>query len=974
MTKRLSFSWMLMLVAVLAVAQTYRWQEATSGGYTYRYVTNDPTHSRFYTLRNGLTVILTHSNKEPRIQGYVAVKAGSKTDPATNTGLAHYLEHLMFKGTDKYGTQNWEKEKPLLDQVDALYERYNSTTNEAERKQIYRQIDAVAGEASKYSISNEYDKMMTEMGAKGTNAFTSFEQTVYQDDVPASSLYKYLAVQAERFRNPVFRTFHTELEAVYEEKNISMDNSEMQVLETLLANLFRKHNYGQQTTIGTVQHLKNPSLVEIRKYFNTYYVPNNMAIILSGDLDFDTTIARIDKEFAYMQSRPVPGYTFAPEAAIASPIVKEVVSPTPEMFAMAYRLPGNKHKDVKLAQLVGNILSNGTAGLLDLHLVKQQKLQSAQAITYQLNDYGIMLFVATPVKGQTLEQAQALVMQQIEDLKKGNFDDDLIPSIVNNLKLQEIKAVESYTSRAEMLMTCFTSETDWKDEIAFVNDLSSITKQEVVNFANKYFADNYVLVYKRIGENAPTEKIEKPEITPVQTNADKRSHFAVQIEKMPVVATNPVFVDFDKDMQKGALGKAPVLYVQNKDNSLYSLQYRYKVGTYNDPKLALALQYMQMLGTDKLTSQQLSKELYKIASSVDVSASGEYVTVSISGLQENFQKAVALYENWVANVRPDVEALKAFKAGVGQVRSSNKLEKDVIMEALTNYAIYGTRNPFNHTLTDAQLEAITSDELVKRIKSLNSYEQTILYYGPSPLNEVVNMLKPLHKVPARYAQPAVAKEFSKLTQTKNQVYYVDTDILQANIRWIRNTDAYNHTLSPLLRVYNSYFGGGMGSLVFQTIRESKALAYSTFATYSAPAKKNSKYTFVGYVGTQADKFDNAVTAMNELINRLPQLENNFALAKMEVKQDIQNQRITQDAILGYYLNLQEYGLREDINKYVYNHVDGITMGDLTAFQNSRLANKPYTYLVVASKKRLPLSELSKLGEVKELTLEELFGY
>lgn len=310
------------VISVYTFAQNYEWKQATSGGYTYRYVTNDPTNARFYTLKNGLTVILSPTDKDPRIQAYVAVKAGSKTDPATHTGLAHYLEHMLFKGTDKYGSLDWAKEKPQLDKIDALYEQYNTTRDEAKRKAIYHQIDSVSGVASKYSIANEYDKMMSAMGAQGTNAFTSFEQTVYTDDVPGSSLDKYLAVQAERFRNPVLRIFHTELEAVYEEKNRTLDSDSRQVFETLFSNLFKKHNYGLQTTIGKVEDLKNPSLVEIRKYFNTYYVPNNMGIILSGDFNPDQAIAEIDKLFSYMKNKPVPKYTFKPEESITKPIIK----------------------------------------------------------------------------------------------------------------------------------------------------------------------------------------------------------------------------------------------------------------------------------------------------------------------------------------------------------------------------------------------------------------------------------------------------------------------------------------------------------------------------------------------------------------------------------------------------------------------------------------------------------------------------
>ncbi|WP_396185024.1 M16 family metallopeptidase, partial [Flavobacterium sp.] len=612
MLKKLFLSIAFLFVIANGLAQEkFEWKVATANGYSYKYVTNDPTKARFYTLKNGLTVILSPTSKDPRIQAYIAVKAGSKTDPATNTGLAHYLEHMLFKGTDKYGTLDWSKESVELDKIDALYEQYNKSKDSTERKAIYKNIDEVSGLASKYSIANEYDKLLSGMGAQGTNAFTSFEQTVYTDDVPSSAIDKYLAVQAERFRNPVLRIFHTELEAVYEEKNRTLDNDGRKVSETLFANLFKNHNYGLQTTIGTVEDLKNPSLVEIRKYFKKYYVPNNMGVILSGDFNPDEIIAKIDKAFAYMQSKPIDKYTFKPEAPITAPIIKEVTGPDAENLTIGFRLPGNKDKDILLANLVGQVLTNGRAGLLDLNLVKKQKMLRASAFNYSLIDYGILYLSAAPTTGQSLEDAKALVLAEIENLKKGNFDDDLIPSIINNIKKNEIYETEKYGDRASTLMDAFTSELNWRDQVAYVNDLSKIKKEDIVAFANKYLGDNYVVVYKRKGENQNKVKIEKPQITPVETNADKQSDFLKQINAMPNSPSIPVFLDYNTDIEKSKIGKAEVLYVANKDNEIFRLRYRYKIGSLNDLKQSIASQYIQFLSTDKMTAEQISKAFYK---------------------------------------------------------------------------------------------------------------------------------------------------------------------------------------------------------------------------------------------------------------------------------------------------------------------------------------------------------------------------
>ncbi|WP_277111372.1 M16 family metallopeptidase [Chryseobacterium taklimakanense] len=967
---------MLFAAAVMfsAQAQDYQWKEAKSGGYTYKYVTNDPTQARFYTLKNGLTVILSPTKKDPRIQAYVATKAGSKTDPATNTGLAHYLEHMLFKGTDKYGSQDWAKEKAELDKIDALYEQYNKSKDELQRKTIYKKIDSISGVASKFAIANEYDKMMSAMGAQGTNAWTSFEETVYTDDVPASALDKYLTVQAERFRNPVLRIFHTELEAVYEEKNRSLDSDNSKVFETLFSTLFQNHNYGKQTTIGTVEHLKNPSLVEIRKYFNTYYVPNNMGIIMSGDFNPDEAIAKIDKAFAYMQNKPVQKYTFQPEVPLTAPVVKEVVGPDAESVAIGFRLPGNKDKDALLADLVGSILTNGKAGLLDLNLVKKQKLLRAGAFTYILQDHGVLWLNAAPTSGQSLEEVQALVLNEIENLKKGNFDADLLPSIVNNIKKEKIQETEKYSDRASMLQRAFNAELDWRDQVAYVNSLSKIKKEDVVAFANRYLGNNYVAVLKRKGENKNPQKIEKPAITPVETNADKQSAFVKMVNDMPNTPSQPVFLDFDKDIQKSKLGKAEVLYVPNTENQLYRLRYRYKIGSLNDLKQPLAAQYIQFLGTDKKSAEDISKEFYKIASSFNVSTGEEYTTVTIEGLQENFDQAVKLYEDLVLNAKPNEDALKALKARLAKSRKDAKANKGAILNGLTNYALYGPKNKFNNTLSDAEINALTAQELVDRMRNLNSYEQTVIYYGPESLKNLTAKLGQLHKVPANFAVAAPLKKFTQQKQTQNQVLFTDYDMVQAETRWIRNTDAYNPANTTMVSVFNNYFGGGMGSIIFQTIRESKALAYSTFGYYVQPQKKEDSYYMMSYVGSQADKFNDAVGAMNQLLTRMPELPANLVLAKTQVKKDIQTERIMQDDIIFRYLAAKQLGLKDDIRKQTYASVDKITMDDVKAFHAANLAGKPYTYALVASEKKVNMDDLKKIGEVKKISLEELFGY
>ncbi len=954
---------------------TYEWKEASSGGYTYKYVTNDPTNSRFYVLKNGLTVILSPTHKEPRIQSFIAVKAGSKTDPSNHTGLAHYLEHMMFKGTDKYGSLNWEKEKPLLEQIDGLYEAYNSTTDETKRTAIYHQIDSVSGLAAKFAIANEYDKMLTSMGGQNTNAFTSFEQTVYTDDIPSSAVDKYLTLQAERFRLPVFRLFHTELEAVYEEKNRGLDNDGRKSFETLFNALFPNNNYGKQTTIGTIHDLKNPSLKEIRNYYYTYYVPNNMGVIMSGDFDPDEMVKKIDEKFGYMVSKPIPPYTFEPEKPITAPIQRDVYGPTPESLTLAFRFPGASTKDARLLSVVGDMLTNGKAGLFDLDLVKKQKLLRANASNYNLRDYSCLILSGNPIKGQPLDSVKALMLLEIKKLKNGEFADDLLESIANNHKKDNIEQNEGYYARASNLMDNFTAGVDWSNAVSEVADLTKITKAQIVSFANQYFTDNnYVVVYKHTGEDKNVIKVDKPKITPVEVNRDAQSPFVTMINNLPANQIKPVWLDYKSDIQKTKVKNLDLLSIENKDNSLFRLYYRYDMGSWNNKLLPIAANYLQYLGTDKKNADAYSKEFYKLASSYRLSASGEITTVSISGLQENFDKTVALYEDLINNCKPDEQALANLKKRIKKDRENAKLNKGTIMNGLINYAQYGPQNPFNNVLTDEELDAIKADDLIAILHGLLNYQHVILYYGSQTAAQASVQLSNLHKMPITFTPFASAKIFQKVDQSKNTVLFTNFDMVQAEINWIRNSKPYNQEETANVELFNNYFGTGMSSIVFQTLRESKALAYSTYAYYRTPSKKEDKYTLQAYIGAQADKLNEAIKGMNDLLTELPVSDKILISAKENIKKSIETERITQDDILFNYLNAQKHGLDYDIRKSTYEKIDKLGLEDVKAFHTNELKNKAYTYCIVASEKRVTDDDLKKYGDVVKLSLKDIFGY
>jgi predicted Zn-dependent peptidase len=973
--KNISLALLLLLTFGLKAQVNYAtYGKNTHGKYTYTVVSGDPTKSRWYILPNGLTVILSVNKDQPRVQTLVATKAGSKNDPSDNTGLAHYLEHMLFKGTDQYGSLDFAKEKIYLDQIDALYELYNKTMDDVKRRQIYRQIDSISGLASKFSIANEFDKMCQGIGAQGTNAFTSVEQTVYVNDIPSNRVHQWLEIEAERYRNPILRLFHTELEAVYEEKNISLDNDGEEAFEKLYASLFRSHPYGTQTTIGTVEHLKNPSLIKIRNYFNTYYVPNNMAIIMVGDFNPEDVIEMIDKHFSYMQTKAVPAFAFKQEFPRGRPDSISVAGPDAANIMMAWRFDGVSSKQATIVRLVDLILSNSKAGLIDLNLVKDQKVLSASSSPDFMKDYSVHIFTGKPKDGQSLEEVRDLLLAQIEKIKNGEFDEELLKGIIANNMVEDINKFDNNDGVAYSLLDAFVTDRQWRDVLNINFDMSRIKKQEIIDFVKEYYTSGYSIVYKRTGEDTKQDKIEKPSITEVELNRDKSSQFVIDILEEETDSIYPVYLNFDKDIDRGKVGKAELLYKLNDKNQLFTLYYVVDMGKLNNKKLPFALEYLQYLGTDKFTASELSMKFYKLACNFGISTGEQRSYVYLNGPQQNFNEALALFEDLLLNAKPDASALKDYVGRILKSRSDAKLNKRSVSSALSTYALYGKVNPRTYTLSNAELNAMNASELIALIKNLCMHKHQIMYFGPESKSNIETTLISKHKMPTEFIATPMAYEFKPLVFTNNTVFFTHFEMVQAEINWRSGAQVFDINKMPSIRAFNEYFGGGMSSVVFQEIRESRALAYSTYAVYSQASEKGKFDVALAYVGTQADKLNDAISSMNELLNNMPTNEESFNQAKQSILSSIEAERIIKGDVFFSYLGALDMGINYDYRKMLYEAIQKITFNDVKAFQEQNIKGRKWAIAIVGSKDKIKESDLKKYGELKLVTLEDIFGY
>ena len=945
--------------------------------YKYESVPGDMMQTRIYTLDNGLKVYLSVNKEKPRIQTYIAVRTGSKNDPAETTGLAHYLEHLMFKGTKQFGTNNPEAEAPLLDEIEQRYEAYRKLTDPEQRRKAYHEIDSVSQVAAKYFIPNEYDKLMAAIGAEGTNAYTSNDVTCYTEDIPSNEIENWAKIQSDRFQNMVIRGFHTELEAVYEEYNISLTADIRKLFAAMSKLLAPTHPYGTQTTLGSQEHLKNPSITNIKNYFNKWYVPNNVAICMAGDLDPDKTIAIIDLYFSgWKPGADVRQPVFPKQPVITQPKDTTVIGQEAEQIWMGWQAKQANSLQVDTLELMEDVLSNGRAGLFDLNLNQTMKVQRASGGSMMMHDMGSFFLMGTPKEGQSLDEVKDLMLGEIEKLKKGDFPDNLLPSIINNKKRQYYQMLEYNQVRADMFVDAFINEVDWQQEVGKIDRISKISKQEIVNFAKKFFTDGYVVVYKKQGVDTLQKKIDKPAITPIQANRDQKSAFVQAIQDAKVEPIQPKFVDFQKDLTFGKTGKGlPLRYVQNTINGLFELSFLYEFGKSADNRYSVASDYIDYLGTDQLSAAEVRQKFYELACDFDVSVGSNQIQVYLYGLSENMEPAMALLEDLLQHAKVDKGAYEAMVAKILKSRDDQKKDQRACFNRLFAYGVYGPRNAAGDVLTAQQLKETDPQVFVDLLKGLAGYEHSVNYYGPLSVGDLSAVVDKTHQAAKRLQTVPQNNYYVKQEANENEIWIAPYDAKNIYMRMYHNEGRdWNIKEAAVQSVFNEYFGGGMNGIVFQEMREARGLAYNASAMYYRPGRKGEKESFYTHIITQNDKMMDCVNHFHNILNEMPASETAFHIAKEGLTKQLASLRITKSDIIYHWNAMKELGLDFDLNKKIYEDLEKVTLQDMVNFEKANMAKKACRYLILGDEKELDMKALEKIGTIKRLTIEEVFGY
>lgn len=465
-------------------------------------------------------------------------------------------------------------------------------------------------------------------------------------------------------------------------------------------------------------------------------------------------------------------------------------------------------------------------------------------------------------------------------------------------------------------------------------------------------------------------RVENPGITPIKLNREAQSPFLKDIINTKAADIKPQFIDFKTAINTSKIKDKTVSFVKNKYNEVAQVNYIFPFGTDNDKELALGVTVLQYLGTDKYTPEQLKEEFFKLGISNSFRTSNDQMIISLSGLESNMPKGVALMNHWINNVKADKAIYDQTVKTILESREVAKKDKNRIMAALSNYAKFGKDSRMTDVISKERLQNIDVNQLMSKIKTLNQYPYEVFLYGENQKG-LEKSVKPF--VVNTKLQPAKAKEYAE-PATEGKVYFTNYDMVQMEMSKVAKASDVNIANFGKASVFNEYFGRGLSSIVFQEIRESKSLAYSAYVSYANATEKNHPNYVTNYIGTQANKLPLAVAAMSDLMADFPQIPAQFENAKGSALKQIASNRINRTNIFYNQMALKKLGIDYDVRKDVYAEIQTLTLPELTAFYNSEVKPLKYNTAIIGKKENLNMDSVNKMGTFTELSLEDIFGY
>ena len=460
-----------------------------------------------FQLDNGLTFIVMENHEAPVISFVTYADVGGVDEPDGKTGVAHFLEHLAFKGTRRIGTTNYTAEAQLLEKLDQLKQQIR-TAEQANRKDALPKLEAAfaatQAEAWQYVQQNQFGQIVQQSGGRNLNAQTSADATTYFYSFPSNKLELWMSLESERFLEPVFREFYKEQQVILEERQSRTENSPIgQMVEKFLGTAFTKHPYGRPV-IGYKRDISNLSRKDVQQFFEAYYPPSNLTIAIVGDVDPQQVKQLAQVYFGRFPQRPKPLEIppIEPPQTETREVSLELVS-QPWYFE-GYHRPAMNHPDNAVYEVIAALMSNGRTSRLYKSLVQEQQLAlAAQGFNGFPGDKypNLILFYAMTAPGKTIEEVAAALRQEIEQLKVEPVSETALNRIKTQQRAALIRSLDSNLGMAKSLVEYQVKTGSWQNLFQQIAAIAAVTPADIQRIAQKTFTSENRTIGRLMSQN-----------------------------------------------------------------------------------------------------------------------------------------------------------------------------------------------------------------------------------------------------------------------------------------------------------------------------------------------------------------------------------------------------------------------------------------------------------------------------------------
>ncbi|MEM6525146.1 MAG: insulinase family protein [Bacteroidota bacterium] len=922
-----------------------------------------------FELDNGLKVFLNEDRNASNVYGAVWVNAGGKNDPADATGIAHYLEHMLFKGTTELGTQNYELEKPHLDTIRILYDELAAAEDKNIKLDIQKRINEQELKAAQHAIPNEFDKLVKSIGGTSVNAGTSFDYTNYYNIFPGNQLEKWLEIYAHRFQNPVFRLFQSELEVVYEEKNRAADDLERRVTEKFQEYIYGDHPYSTQTVLGDVEHIKNPSLSKMYKYFQDYYVSNNMALVLCGNFSTEEAKPLIEKSFGKLKRGKVPELADYERSQFSGRVLEKVrITPIKAGF-MGYKLVPYGHPDQPALDVIDRMMSNqNETGFIDKLTINNEVLYAGGYSEFLEDDGSTFIFYVPKLFGKSLKKFEEQIRSSFQSIAAGNFTEEYMESVKNGLYRNLSLSQERIAARGRYLGLSFVYGLDYKDLLSYSEKIKKLSKKDIQLAAATYYGDNYFTMQSRTGF-PKKPKLKKPPYKPISSRTELSSAYAQKFKRLPERTTEPRFIEVDRDLQ---IIDEYIYCTNNPLNDVFTITLNIATGLTQDPYYAQMTAALDNSGTTKYSVVELKNEFAKLGATYSFGVGYSAFTISVTGLDREFERTMELVQHLLEEFDPKESTIENL---YNQRKTENKINKNNPSAGgrmLYAYGLFGEKSAFKKRIPIKELKQLKPTLLKTKLESMlaNGFND-IHYVGQKDKRDISTFFTTNTLFRKNKKNDYEFLEAKEATETT--IYLVnDKKAIQSYVYYIVNGEALDYESTFKKEAFNSYYTNSLSGLLFQEVREFRSLAYSTGGDYFDPIyepQKNGR--LVLFTGSQADKTTNAVEVVLNLIEDMPVYETRIEPIKQGLilesassKPGFRDLSETADEFL-------KTGFSDDPNKINYGKYAQLTFDDVKSFYEDNIKGKPVTVTIYGDASKLDKAKLNQFGKVIELEMKDI---